>query len=342
MPPAASTPSMRSTPRWASPGRVRAASRSCRTATATRPPLPRCRPPAYCRRGTPPGRSSTTCATSDRPRRGVRKPSAVAVWARLPAAGVGERGGRRGPKHLPAIARCGPKCDSVTTGVADQGADEPLPQRADLRPCPPRSYPGPWLPEGVFTADGALGPLETVEQRDSVSIALLTVMERLTSAERAAFVLREAFAYSHSDIADILDTSEANDRQLHRRARQRLEEPKPRFRPDPAHWRALVERFLDAARGGDVNGLAAMLADQVSSTADGGGQVGAARRIVTGRDRVARYLAGGFRRGVIGVRLDLDAEVNGEQAVLAFVGPGVAAVLFFDNSDDRVAALRIL
>jgi RNA polymerase sigma-70 factor (TIGR02957 family) len=204
------------------------------------------------------------------------------------------------------------------------------------------SYPGPWLPEGVFTADGALGPLETVEQRDSVSIALLTVMERLTSAERAAFVLREAFAYSHSDIADILDTSEANARQLHRRARQRLEEPKPRFRPDPAHWRALVERFLDAARGGDVNGLAAMLADQVSSTADGGGQVGAARRIVTGRDRVARYLAGGFRRVVIDVRLDFDAEVNGEQAVLAFVGPGLAAVLFFDISDDRVAALRIL
>jgi RNA polymerase sigma-70 factor (TIGR02957 family) len=204
------------------------------------------------------------------------------------------------------------------------------------------SYPGPWLPEAVFTADGALGPLETVEQRDSVSIALLTVMERLTSAERAAFVLREAFAYSHSDIADILDTSEANARQLHRRARQRLEEPKPRFRPDPAHWRALVERFLDAARGGDVNGLAAMLADHVSSTADGGGQVGAARRIVTGRDRVARYLAGGFRRVVIDVRLDFDAEVNGEQAVLAFVGPALAAVLFFDISDDRVAALRIL
>jgi RNA polymerase sigma factor (sigma-70 family) len=72
------------------------------------------------------------------------------------------------------------------------------------------SYAGPWLPEAVFTADGALGPLETAEQRDSVSIALLTLMERLTPAERAAFVLREAFSYSHGDIADILDTSEAN------------------------------------------------------------------------------------------------------------------------------------
>jgi RNA polymerase sigma-70 factor (TIGR02957 family) len=204
------------------------------------------------------------------------------------------------------------------------------------------SYTGPWLPEAVFTADGALGPLESVEQRDSVSIALLTLMERLTPAERAAFVLREAFAYSHGDIADILDTSEANARQLHRRARERLDRQAPRFRPDPARWKALVERFLDAARGGDVNGLAAMLAENVTSTADGGGQVGAARRVVTGRDQVARYLARGFSRAMDDVRLDFRAEVNGESAVLAFVGPALAAVLFFEVADDRVTALRLL
>ena len=204
------------------------------------------------------------------------------------------------------------------------------------------SYPGPWLPEAVFTADGALGPLETVEQRDSVSIALLAVMERLTPAERSAFVLREAFAYSHSDIADILDTSEANARQLCRRARQRLEQPKPRFRPDPARWRALVERFLDAARGGDVNGLAAMLADNVSSTADGGGQVGAARRIVMGRDRVARYLVGAFSRPIGDIRLDFGAEINGEPAVLGFIGPTLAGVLFFEIVDDHITKLRVV
>ena len=136
-----------------------------------------------------------------------------------------------------------------------------------------------------------------------MSIALLTLMERLSPAERAAFVLREAFAYSHGDIAEILDTSVANARQLHHRARQRLGQPVPRFRPDPAHWRTLVERFLDAARGGDVTGLAAMLADNVSSTADGGGKVSAARRTV--------------------------------------VGPALAGVLFFEITDDRVTALRI-
>jgi RNA polymerase sigma-70 factor (TIGR02957 family) len=203
-------------------------------------------------------------------------------------------------------------------------------------------YVGPWLPEPVITGDGTLGPLETAEQRDSVSIALLTVMERLNPAERAAFVLREAFAYTHREIAEILEISEANARQLHRRARQRLGEPVPRFRPDPAHWRRLVERFVIASRSGDVNGLVAMLSANVTSTADGGGQVAAARRPVVGRDRVARYLAGVFGRPLTGVRLSFDTEVNGEQAVLGFVGPTLAGVLFFDITGDRVDALRIV
>jgi len=204
------------------------------------------------------------------------------------------------------------------------------------------SYAGPWLPEPVDTSDGALGPLETIEQRDSVSIAMLALMERLTPAERAAFVLREAFAYSHRDIAEILDTSEANARQLRRRARQRLDQAVPRFRPDPTQWRALVERFLAAARGGDVTGLAEMLAETVSSTADGGGKVGAARRVVTGRDKVARYLAGAFGRPIGDVRLEFGAEVNGEPVVLGFVGPALAGVLFFEITDGRVTALRVV
>ena len=203
-------------------------------------------------------------------------------------------------------------------------------------------YPGPWLPEPVTTREGALGPLETAEQRDSVSIAMLTVMERLNPDERAAFVLREAFAYSHRDIAQVLDTSEANARQLHRRARQRVGQSAARFRPDPAQWRRVVERFLIASRSGDVTALVAVLGDNATSTADGGGNISAARRIVVGRDRVARYLAGALSRPLPDVRLDLDAELNGEPAVLGFVGPTLAGVLFFDTVGDRVAALRIV
>jgi RNA polymerase sigma-70 factor (TIGR02957 family) len=202
-------------------------------------------------------------------------------------------------------------------------------------------YVGPWLPEPVVTSDGALGPLETAEQRESVSIALLTLMERLGPAERAAFVLREAFAYPHREIAEILDTSEANARQLVRRARQRLGDPTPGARPDTAQWRLLVERFFTAARSGDVDALVAILAADVTSTADGGGQVAAARKVIVGRDRAARYFARGLGRAMPRIDLRLDvAEVNGEPALLAFDGTMLAGVLFFEIADDRIAAVR--
>ncbi len=203
-------------------------------------------------------------------------------------------------------------------------------------------YVGPWLPEPVITGGGALGPLDTAEQRESVSIALLTVMERLGPSERAAFVLREAFGYSHQEVAQILETSDANARQLHHRARQRLGESAPRFRPDPAQLRRLVERFFTASHNGDVAALVTMLTADVTSTADGGGKVAAARRPIVGRDRVSRYLAGALSRPSLPpTRLDV-AEVNGEPAMLAFLGATLAGVLFFDIEGDRIAALRVV
>lgn len=204
-------------------------------------------------------------------------------------------------------------------------------------------YAGPWLPEPVLTDDRALGPLETAEQRESVSVALLSLMERLSPTERAAFVLREAFAYSHVEIAEILETSEVNARQLYRRARQRLGEPRQRFQPDLAQWRGLVDRFFAAARAGDVAGLVEVLRDNVTSTADGGGKVAAARRPISGRDRVAHYVARVFGRNVpqLGLRLDV-AEVNGEPATLAFDGDVLVGVLCFEIARDRIAAVRVM
>jgi RNA polymerase sigma-70 factor (ECF subfamily) len=204
-------------------------------------------------------------------------------------------------------------------------------------------YPGPWLPEPVLTQDSTLGPLETAEQRESVSIALLSLMERLGPTERAAFVLREAFSYSHFEIAEILETSEANARQLYRRARQRVGEPRQRFRPDPAHWRRLVDGFFTAAGAGDVAGLVELLTADATSTADGGGKVSAARRPIKGRDRLARYAAGLFGRSLPQLALRLDvAEVNGEPAMLAFDGDKLAGVLCFEVEGDRIAALRVM
>lgn len=209
-------------------------------------------------------------------------------------------------------------------------------------------YVGPWLPEPVLTEGGALGPLDTAEQRESVSMALLVLMERLTPAERAVFVLREAFGYRHREIAGIMDLGEANCRQLQRRARQRLgaEEAVPGARSVPAdreRWQGLVERFLAAARNGDMAGLERLLAADVTSWADGGGVVGTARRPVTGRDRVVRYFVGGMGR--FAARIDFTvAEVNGAPAVLAWTGARLSGVvtLDVDAGEDRIAGLRIV
>src|SRR5215472_4896235 len=203
------------------------------------------------------------------------------------------------------------------------------------------AYVGPWLPEPVLTADGTLGPLERVQQRESVTLGLLVLLERLTPAERAVFVLREAFGYSHREIADILDLSEANSRQVHRRARLRLSDARPRFHPEPGQWRDLMERFLAATRDGDVPALERVLAAEVTAWADGGGKVVAGRRPVSCRLVVARYLTGAFGRFAAGLRLSR-AEVNGEPAVLGWSGETLLGMTVLEISGGQVTALRTI
>ncbi len=200
-------------------------------------------------------------------------------------------------------------------------------------------YAGPWLPEPVLTEGGALGPLGTAAQRESVSLALLVLLERLTPPERAVFVLHEAFGYPYREIADLLDLSEPHCRQLHRRARQRLAGGRSRFRPPPADWRDLVEKFLVAAGTGDLPGLEKLLAEDVTAWADGGGKVSAARRPVSGRDRVARYLAGLLHRYAAELQITL-AEVNGAPAILAWQHGELAGVLVAEFSGGQLTALR--
>jgi RNA polymerase sigma-70 factor (TIGR02957 family) len=202
-------------------------------------------------------------------------------------------------------------------------------------------YAGPWLPEPVLTEGGDFGPMETAAQRESVSMALLVLLERLTPAERAVFVLREAFGYGHGEIAGILETSEANCRQLLRRARRRIGEQRPRFQPVAGQWRPLAERFLAAAGEGDLPALERLLAADVISWADGGGKVTAARRPVAGRDRVARYMAGAIRRFGAGAQARL-AEINGQPGVLGLADGALAGVLVLELGGGKIAALRIV
>jgi RNA polymerase sigma-70 factor (TIGR02957 family) len=204
-------------------------------------------------------------------------------------------------------------------------------------------YVGPWLPEPVLTGDGAggdLGPLDDAVQRESVSFALLALLERLSPAERAAYVLREAFAYSPREVADLMGTSEANARQLHSRARRHVAGARSR-KVDVAHWQDLIARFLVAARDGNLAGLEALLTADVVARADGGGIINAAQRPVQGRENVARYVAGVVLRFSEGL-LPVFVEVNGTPAVAFTDAAGVHAVLVLDTDGERLTTLDLV
>ncbi|WP_419992482.1 RNA polymerase sigma-70 factor [Streptomyces boninensis] len=198
-------------------------------------------------------------------------------------------------------------------------------------------YVGPWLPEPLLTAPDVA---EDAERADAVSAALLVVLETLKPVERAVFVLREAFGYSHAEIAGFLDRPEATVRQIALRARKHVQERKPRADTDPAQRRAIVERFLAAASGGDLNNVLELLAPDVTAWSDGGGKVTAARRPLYGPDHVARWLLGVLAKpGYAGLRLE-PAVLNGELSVLFTLGGYPVGSLSFDLTDDRMANLR--
>jgi len=202
-------------------------------------------------------------------------------------------------------------------------------------------YVGPWLPEPVFTDRGALSPLDTVEQRDSVSFGMLVLLERLTPPERAVFVLREAFGHSHREIAGILGIEQENARQLYRRAREHVGEPRRRFATDDEQRTRIVERFLAATLDGDVAGLERLLADDVVAWADGGGTT-AARHPVSGRDKVLRYLHGlSTRTEAARVRVTF-GQVNGESAAVIHDGDTLRAIAIPEITDGRIAVVRLI
>jgi RNA polymerase sigma factor (sigma-70 family) len=215
-------------------------------------------------------------------------------------------------------------------------------------------YVGPWLPEPVLTGagDGPLGPLETAEQRESVSMALLLVCERLTAPERAVLILHEAFGYRYQEIAQIVGKSEAACRQLRRRAAGRLGPPggPPAAVPtvpradqpqDQARWRRLTTQFFAAAAAGDIAGLEEVLADDVVHWGDGGGKVAAALRPIYGRAKVARLFA------ALGSRLPEGAditvtEVNASPALLLWGGDTLLAVVLPQVGADTITAVYVI
>lgn len=197
-------------------------------------------------------------------------------------------------------------------------------------------YVGPWLPEPLLSA---ADPADATELADSVSMALLCVLETLSPAERVALVLHDVFGYGHADLAAVLDRSEAACRQLVSRARRAVRERRPRFDPDPADRDAAVRRFLDACRTGQLGPLLETLAPEVELRSDGGGVVSAARRPVHGADSVARFFVGLVRKAPAGLRIET-ATVNGTLGIVVRGADGTPDTVFgFDVADGRVSAV---
>ncbi|MFD0209005.1 RNA polymerase sigma-70 factor [Streptomyces hirsutus] len=205
------------------------------------------------------------------------------------------------------------------------------------------TYVGPWLPEPYLTDFGDTTP-DTAEQvvlTESVSLAVLVVMESLSPLERAVFVLREAFGYPYSDIAAMLDRGEPAVRQLAARARRHVEERRPRYDVDPAQRRDLTERFLAAAAGGDLEGLMKLLAPDVRLVGDSGGKSRAPLRVLESADKVGRFLVGVTRKGFPDASVRL-LELNGGPAALVLIGGRPDTVFQLDVVDGRVQAVYVI
>ena len=199
------------------------------------------------------------------------------------------------------------------------------------------SYVGPWLPEPLLaTTDGAP---EDVELAESVRIAFLVALESLSPAERAALVLHDAFGYPYDELAGVLDRSEAACRQLVARARRHVQARRPRRPADPARAGKVAERFLAAARGGDLDGLLAVLHPDAELVADGGGKASAARRAVAGADRIARFVV-----GIAARQPDADihpATVNAAPGAIMTTADG-PTVISVDVDGGRVTRIHVV
>jgi RNA polymerase sigma-70 factor (ECF subfamily) len=200
-------------------------------------------------------------------------------------------------------------------------------------------YVGDWLPEPVVD-DAAI---ERVEDEETISLAFLVLLERLTPEERAVLVLRDAFDYEFAEIAQIVGKSEANTRQILSRARKHVDAERPRFDPDPQQRFALAERFLTAAREGDMDALVAMLAPDAVLTGDGGGKAIAIGRPLVGAQAIAHALRAFAVRGVTwGISLE-PVLVNGQPGFRTLAPDGALLnVMSVDIVDGRVARIYSL
>ncbi|MEU0009070.1 RNA polymerase sigma-70 factor [Streptomyces sp. NPDC006314] len=206
------------------------------------------------------------------------------------------------------------------------------------------TYVGQWLPEPLLDGDPLLGPADTAEQRESVSYAVLTLMERLSPNERAVYVLREAFDYPHREIAEILDITEAAGQQIFHRAKKRIADGKIRAEVDEAAARRVVEEFLAAATSGKTEPLVRLLTADAISIGDGGGKVPARAKPFEGALAVAKFMRGLFKpapskRALAGGSPEVYVTTaNGGPAVVAVIDGRVIGVMCLEVTTEGITA----
>ncbi|MFC7217064.1 RNA polymerase sigma factor SigJ [Streptomyces polyrhachis] len=208
------------------------------------------------------------------------------------------------------------------------------------------TYVGQWLPEPLLAGDPMLGPADTAEQRESVSYAVLVLLERLSPLERAVYVLREAFDYPHREIAAILGLSEAASQQHLHRARKHVAQGRARAEIDQESARRIVEEFLAAATSGKTEPLLALLTRDAVAVGDGGGKVPARASAFQGAVAVAKFLRGLFKpsqakRNLVGGSPGLyTATANGAPALVAVLDGRVIGVTCLEITAEGVTAFR--
>ncbi len=206
-------------------------------------------------------------------------------------------------------------------------------------------YLGPWLPEPLLDSSSPLIPGVQLDKHETISMAFLVLLEELTPPERAVFLQREVFDYEYPEIAQMLEREEADCRQLYSRAKKHLSEHRPRFQSSPEQHRQMLERFLQAVQGGQVEALTTMLAQDAVLWADGAGRPGAATRPIFGSDSIARFVQGTQRYLPKNYTSGIE-QVNGEAALVIRVegkaylallielgGEGIQTILAMGNPE---------
>jgi RNA polymerase sigma-70 factor (ECF subfamily) len=199
------------------------------------------------------------------------------------------------------------------------------------------AYVGFWLPEPLVEVDEST-PEVLAERASELSVALMWVLERLSPDERAAFVLRQAFDEDYADVAAALGKSEAACRQLVHRAAERVRQERARFEVPKATHKALLDRFVQAARAGDRNAMQALFADDAHLIGDGGGKVPSFGKILSGAQRLANLFFAGFRRFGAGIEYR-QVTINGEPGLLRYVDGELESAQAFAFDGGRIAAI---